>query len=191
MIKKKVMNRKTQVIIACVCCVAVIIASLGGYLIYQTTSGEKALKEEAINIVDAFLNAYKNEEDDMTKYLSAASLNSATFKNSRYQSFCAHRINHKIVDATVNDGIVIVTVEIENIDLNGLLNQLNEKNFDSDEETIEYFYSLFQASDAPMMTYKCEVTCKEYPTGMKILCDGELSNALLGGYSAYVTGNVE
>ncbi len=191
MIKKKAINKKTKVIIACVCCVAMILAIFGGYLIYQNTSGKKVLRKEAINLVDDFLTAYKNEEEDMTKYLSAASLNSEALKYSRYQSFCTFNMSYKILGASVNDETVIVTVEIENIDLNGILKQLDEKNFRSDEETIEYFYQLIQDDDAPMHTYKCEIKCRQYPTRMKIMFDGELSNALLGGYSAYVTGNVE
>lgn len=111
-----------------------------------------------------------------------------------YQGYCAEKINYKIIDVSKVDSdseLIIVTVEIQNIDLTAVLNKLNEKSFDNDEEIIQHFYSLIQSDDAPTHTYQCDIKCKQYPTGMKILFDAELSNALLGGYSAFVAGNNE
>lgn len=180
-------------IIACVCCFALIVITLGGYLVYHEISETKKLEQEATKLVEEFLIAYTKQESNLNQYLlTTTSLISSDVNYGEYQSCCAERLDYKIINASKNDsGIITVSVEIENIDFNAVMKKLDETNFSDDDDIVESFYSAIQSSDVPTKTYKCDVKCKKYPTGMKILFDGELSNALLGGYSAYVTGNVE
>lgn len=185
-------NRKMQAIIACICCFAITLTSVVGCIIYQKVTDTKELEQEAINVVDDFLVAYKNKDENASQYLLNTSLIPSNVTYGEFQGYCAEKINYKIVDVSTNDSdFVVVNVEIENIDLDAVLNELNEKTFDNDEEIIKYFYSLIQSDDAPTCTYQCNIKCKKYPIGMKILFDAELSNALLGGYSAFVAGNNE
>lgn len=171
----------------------ILLACIIGGIIYFTQRDDDQFDYiEAKKVVSDFLEAYKTKDSSANTYISGTFADDEIVTYEGYQGCCAEKINYKIIDVSKGDSdseLITVTVEIQNLDLTTVLNKLNEKSFDNDEEIIEHFYSLIQSDDAPTYTYQCDIKCKQYPTGMKILFDAELSNALLGGYSAYVVGN--
>lgn len=147
---------------------------------------------EASTTVINFLDAYHLKSGDANNYLNYPSLFEDPINYEGYQGYCAEKISYKIIDAIENDrNFFTVSVEIQNIDLNAVLNELDEKNFNEDDDIVENFYSLLQSNDVPTRIYECDIVCKQYPTGMKIIFNAELSDALLGGYSSCVTGHNE
>lgn len=172
----------------------IILIGGGIWLIYHLTHQSIDMTSEATTTITRFFDAYCSKSGDANNYLTFTSMDNTPITYDGYQGYCAEKIKYKILDVSKSNNdnkLLTVKVEIQNIDLNAVLNKLNEKTFNNDDEIMEYFYSLIQSVDAPTHTYQCDIKCKEYPTGMKILFDAELSNALLGGYSAYVAGNNE
>ena len=181
-----------KICISLISVMLVVIIGFGAWLIYHFVANKPNIKLEAETTVVSFFDAYCSKNGDVNDYLIFTSMDNTPITYEGYQGYCAEKIKYKIVEVSeIDDEIITVTVEIQNIDLNAVLNMLNEKTFDNDEKIIEHFYSLIQSSDVPTCKYQCQIKCKQYPTGMKILFDAELSNALLGGYSAYVAGNNE
>lgn len=192
-IKHKEKASKKAKNISLFCIIVVLLACIIGGIIYFTQRDDDKINcTEAKTVVSDFLEAYKRKDSFANTYFSGTLSNNEMITYEGYQGYCAERISYKIIDTHKNDSnTVTVTVEIENIDLATVLNNLTKTSFDNDEEIIDYFYSTIKSDDVPTKTYECNIKCKEYPTGMKILLDAELSNALLGGYSAYVAGNNE
>ena len=187
-------RKNKKILIVLVSIFLVVFIACGGLLTYHFIQMNRDAKTEVTTTVTSFFDAYCSKSGDANNYLTFTSVDNTPITYEGYQGYCAEKISYKIIDVSKIDRdseLITVTVEIQNIDLNAVLNKLNEKSFDNDEEIIEYFYSLIQSADVPTHTYKCNINCKQYPTGMKILFDAELSNALLGGYSAFVVGNNE
>lgn len=190
--KSKVNNKKTPIVFISI--ISIVLIGIGGWYVCHFIQKNVAVTSEAKITITSFFDAYCSKSGDANKYLTFTSMDDTPITYEGYQAYCAEKINYKILDVSKsnNDGeLVTVRVEIQNIDLNAVLNKLNEKTFDNDEAVIEHFYSLIQSVDAPTHTYQCNIKCKQYQTGMKILYDAELSNALLGGYSAFIAGNNE
>ncbi len=148
--------------------------------------------EVAKIVVSNFLDEYSSKSKNANNYLALTAMNDTPITYEGYQGYCAEKINYEIIGATKSENdseLIIVTVKIENVDLKAILDKLDEKTFENDEEIIESFYSMIQSNNAATNTYQCDIKCKAYPSGMKILFDSELSNALLGGYSAYIVEN--
>lgn len=185
-------NKKSLIVLISI--ILVVLIASGGWLTYYFVQKNINTTTEATTAITSFFDAYCSKSGDANNYLTFTSMDNIPITYEGYQGYCAEKINYKIIDVSKIDSdsdLITVTVEIQNIDLNSVLNKLNEKTFDSDEEIIEHFYSLIQSDDVPTHIYQCDIKCKQYPTGMKILFDAELSNALLGGYSAFVAGNNE
>lgn len=183
-----------KVLITLISTFLIILIGVGGWFIYHFIHQSIDVTSEATSTITSFFDAYCSKSGDANIYLTSTSMDDTPITYKGYQGYCAEKIKYKILDVSKSNNdneLLTVKVEIQNIDLNVVLNKLNEKTFNNDDEIMEYFYSLIQSVDAPTHTYQCDIKCKEYPTGMKILFDAELSNALLGGYSAYVAGNNE
>lgn len=190
--KGKTNNKKMIVGISII--LILVLVGIGGWHVYHFVQKSADATTEAKTTITSFFDAYCSKSGDANNYLTFTSMDNTPITYDGYQGYCAEKIKYKILDVSKSNNdneLLTVKVEIQNIDLNAVLNKLNEKTFNNDDEIMEYFYSLIQSVDAPTHTYQCDIKCKEYPTGMKILFDAELSNALLGGYSAYVAGNNE
>ena len=188
--ENKIKNKKILIVLVSI--FLVVFIACGGLLTYHFIQMNRDTKTEVTTTVTSFFDAYCSKSGDANNYLTFTSVDNTPITYEGYQGYCAENINYKIIDVSkIDSDLVTVTVEIQNIDLNSVLNELDKKTFGSDEEIIEHFYSLIQSDDVPTHIYQCDIKCKQYPTGMKILFDAELSNALLGGYSAFVAGNNE
>lgn len=194
-IKQEDTSRKRnskKILIAITSVFLIILVGVSGWLIYYFTYQSNDVTTEATTTITRFFDAYCSKDGDANNYLTLTSIDNAPISYEGYQGYCAEKTSYKIIDLVKNDSdMATATVEIKNIDLNSILNDLDKKTFNEDDEVIEYFYSLIQSADVPTRSYTCDVICKQYPTGMKILFNAELSNALLGGFSAYIVGNHE
>ncbi len=197
---KKVKSNKTngnkkknkKILILVICMISIILICSGVWLVYHLSQEHIDYVSEAKTTVITFFDKYSSKSGDANNYLTATSMDDTPITYEGYQGYCAEKINYEIIGATKSENdseLIIVTVKIENIDLKAILEKLDEKTYDNDEKIIESFYSLLQSNNLPTNTYQCDIKCKAYPAGMKILFDSELSNALLGGYSAYIVGN--
>lgn len=163
-----------------------------GYLAEEdtTTSAINTTTEDAKKIVSEFLNAYRAKDGEVGDFLMVTSVSDTSFSYNGYQKLCAEKLDYRIIDAakSISDTeTVLVSVEVENYDLETILNMVEKKALTTDDEILEYFYSIVESINAPTKTYYCNIKCRKFPSGIKIMLDAELSNALLGGYSAYIS----
>ncbi len=189
-VNKSRTSKKIMIILSCF--ILVVIAGIVGIFIYNSSKKENDIIIESTSTVTKFFEAYSSKNGEANSFLTYTSIGNTPITYEGYQRYCAEIIKYKIKDVKATDKeTVTLTIDIENIDIASVLAELDKKTFTTDEEIMECFYLMLQEDDVPTKTYKCNVICKQYPTGVKILYNAELSNALLGGYNALVSGDNE
>lgn len=177
------MSKKSLKYIVIVVCIILIFTVLV-FVLYPDNNNKDSYGVAETTVM-GFLDSYKMMDGNANSYLSNALFNDTQFTYEGYQKYCAERIEYKITGVKTYEDEHVVSVEINNIDLYSVLNMLNEQNL-NEEDMLKRFYQILDEEDVPMKLYCCDIVCKDYPTGMKILLDAQLSNALTGGFSSIV-----
>ena len=142
-------------------------------------------KEQCKKQVTEFLTAYQAQDITCGKYLSGNNQDE-TVKFEGFQSVLAEPIKFEVKSAEVNNDYNMVNVVITNVDFGtvfeGLVNS-DDVQMDITENITAELEKRLQAEDAPMREF--EIVVKLYKE-QKIKMTGELSNALLGGYTQYI-----
>ncbi len=188
--KKGNSNKKALKIAALVTAICAVVAIVIVLIVIFIPNKKSPLCEQAEELTAKFFDAYISEEETAIDYLSVSFMEEGN-EYGEYQSACAKKLTYKIIESTeIDEKTCKVTLEVKNISIVKVLEELEKADLTDEEEIIDEFNDLIEDAEADTV-YKFDVLCKEYPTGMKILLNEQMSDAMLGGLSSYVLEGVE
>lgn len=142
---------------------------------------EKQCKEQ----VTKFLTAYQAQDVTCGEYLSGNE-DDIPVQFEGFQSVLAKPIKFKIKSVEANKDYWIVDTVITNVDFGKVFEKLvnrEDLQIDTTDGIIAELKKQLQAEDAPKRNFEVQIKLDKE---QKIEMTGELSNALLGGYTQYI-----
>lgn len=146
------------------------------------SSEEERQSEETVS---AFISAYQAQDPTCGEYLVGNEEGEAvTFEG--FQSILAAPLSFEIKSVDSEEDSYTVNVVITNVDFGATLESMEEDSFEpaSSEELLRELENRLQAEDAATRSFEVSVPVTQ---DQKIEMTSQLSNALLGGYTEYIS----
>ena len=183
------MNKKSIRSLAIIGAIAVVAAAAFLIKSIVTPNNQKdEMNKIAESTVSEFLTAYQRKDSAAGKYMTITSIGNHEIKYDGLQGMVAEKLTYNIVsskrDIEENE-IIYVTVDIKNLNLPEIFATI-EMSEDDPDQLLENLYELIKADNAPQKPYNCIIAVQQYPSGMRIELNAELSNALFGGFNEYL-----
>ena len=143
-------------------------------------------KEHAEKAVTEFLESYRRADGQTCGKLLYNNFLGVPIEFSETEGLLAKGINNKIVKCQYKNGIMCITVEIENIDFQQVFEALVKQQNDVTEEELNNQISKEQEKNENRKVFECNIFLYKVEDEWKLDMTDELSNALHGGMNEYI-----
>jgi len=188
------MKSKRKMLIALV---LLIISSLS---LIGCTSREEDVEIDEDEVVNAeqfvsdFLTAYQEKDPNAGAFLTTSAFGESDMIFEGFQSYLAETLTYTIVGWRVDEHdpeLIWVDTKIENVDFAEILLELEDTDETDSDLILEMVIELIRSPNAPRRVFEVSIIVIEFPTEMLIELDGELSDALLGGFPTFIAEGLE
>ena len=154
-------------------------------LLTGCSSEEKDLSKAK---VDEFLTLYQSLDGSAGNCL-ANQIGDTTVEFKGMQAVLAQKMTFETGKVKKEGEYYLVTVKIQNVDFAAAFEAVQQEvtSIVSTEEIVALLQQKLTAEDAVMREFKVEVPVQKNGAAYEIVMNGELSNALFGGYNEYLS----
>lgn len=169
--------------------IVVVLAAVAGVLLFRGSQSSQA-RREAEQYVDEFLEMYTGKDEDAGNYLMLSLAGPSEMTYHGLQGLLAESLTWKVTGSEETDADArrcVVFLKVQNVDMEAILREIEQaQEISAAENLAAELEARITGPDCPRAEYVCGVEVASYPSGLKIIMNESLSNALYGGLNTYV-----
>jgi len=148
----------------------------------------------AEQFVDDFLSSYQSKDPRTIEFLTISAFDDSDMTFHGLQGYIADTLTYRIISERTDEldiDFIFVDVEIETVDVAEIIRRYIENTTETDPNRIqEKLNNLVNSPNAPRRTFQVPVIVQEFPIGMFVQMNEELSDALFGGFATFLVDGI-